>query len=96
MFIQGSCCENDLLCVYCYSLSYRNLVDAANVAALAALMTFRRPDCTVGGDNSQDVIIHPPEEREPLPLIIHHLPIAFTFGFFNKGSILVKKLCFVY
>ena len=61
MFIQGSCCENDLLCVYCYSLSYRNLVDAANVAALAALMTFRRPDCTVGGDNSQDVIIHPPE-----------------------------------
>ncbi|CAD5322890.1 unnamed protein product [Arabidopsis thaliana] len=72
-----------------------NLVDAANVAALAALMTFRRPDCTVGGDNSQDVIIHPPEEREPLPLIIHHLPIAFTFGFFNKGSILVMDPTYV-
>ncbi|KAL0805848.1 exosome complex component RRP45A isoform X2 [Brassica napus] len=66
-----------------------NLVDAANIAALAALMTFRRPDCTVGGENSQEVIIHSLEEREPLPLIIHHLPIAFTFGFFNKGNIVM-------
>uniref|UniRef100_A0A1J3JWC4 Protein ECERIFERUM 7 n=1 Tax=Noccaea caerulescens TaxID=107243 RepID=A0A1J3JWC4_NOCCA len=66
-----------------------NLVDAANIAALAALMTFRRPDCTVGGENGQDVIVHTLEEREPLPLIIHHLPIAFTFGFFNKGNIVV-------
>lgn len=47
-------------CLY-YSLFYRNLVDAANIAALAALMTFRRPDCTVGGENGQEVIIHPLE-----------------------------------
>jgi len=40
---------------------YRNLVDAANIAALAALMTFRRPDCTVGEENGQEVIIHPLE-----------------------------------
>ncbi|KAF8092392.1 hypothetical protein N665_0415s0012 [Sinapis alba] len=72
-----------------------NLVDAANIAALAALMTFRRPDCTVGGENSQEVIIHSLEEREPLPLIIHHLPIAFTFGFFNKGNIVVMDPTYV-
>ncbi|XP_010413551.1 PREDICTED: exosome complex component RRP45B-like [Camelina sativa] len=72
-----------------------NLVDAANIAALAALVTFRRPDCTVGGENGQEVIIHPPEEREPLPLIIHHLPIAFTFGFFNKGNIVVMDPTYV-
>ncbi|CAN8254123.1 unnamed protein product [Cochlearia groenlandica] len=72
-----------------------NLVDAANIAALAALMTFRRPDCTVGGENGQEVIIHPLEEREPLPLIIHHLPIAFTFGFFNKGNIVVMDPTYV-
>ncbi|KAG7566289.1 Ribosomal protein S5 domain 2-type fold [Arabidopsis suecica] len=72
-----------------------NLVDAANIAALAALMTFRRPDCTVGGENGQEVIIHSPEEREPLPLIIHHLPIAFTFGFFNKGNIVVMDPTYV-
>ncbi|KAL3726245.1 hypothetical protein ACJRO7_031172 [Eucalyptus globulus] len=66
-----------------------NLVDAANVAALAALSTFRRPECSLGGENGQEVIVHPPEAREPLPLIIHHLPIAVTFAFFSDESTLV-------
>ncbi|CAL5437936.1 unnamed protein product [Camellia sinensis] len=66
-----------------------NLVDAANIAALAALMTFRRPECTLGGEDGQEVIIHQPEVREPLPLIIHHLPIAVTFGFFGNDNIVV-------
>ncbi|VVA37774.1 PREDICTED: exosome [Prunus dulcis] len=63
-----------------------NLIDAANIAALAALLTFRRPECSVGGEDGQEVIVHPPEEREPLHLIIHHLPIAVTFGFFSFES----------
>ncbi|KAA0051235.1 exosome complex component RRP45A-like isoform X1 [Cucumis melo var. makuwa] len=66
-----------------------NLVDAANIAALAALSTFRRPECSLSGDDGQEVIVHPPEVREPLPLIIHHLPIAVTFAFFRSESILV-------
>ncbi|XP_074585711.1 exosome complex component RRP45A-like isoform X2 [Curcuma longa] len=66
-----------------------NLVDAANVAALAALLTFRRPECTLGGDNGQDIIVHDPKVVEPLPLIIHHLPIAVTFAFYNEGDIMV-------
>ncbi|KAK1588492.1 hypothetical protein Q3G72_023987 [Acer saccharum] len=66
-----------------------NLVDAANIAALAALLTFRRPECSLGGEDGQEVILHPPEEREPLPLIVHHLPIAVTFGFFSSESIMV-------
>ncbi|KAJ6807994.1 exosome complex component RRP45A-like [Iris pallida] len=66
-----------------------NLIDAANIAALAALLTFRRPECTVGGENGQDVIVHEPEVREPLPLIIHHLPVAVTFAFFGEGNITV-------
>lgn len=40
----------------------RNLVDAANIAALAALSTFRRPECSLGEDG-QEVIVHPPEVR---------------------------------
>lgn len=60
------------LCVssghYGISLFLRNLVDAANIAALAALLTFRRPECTLGGDDGQEVIIHPPEVR-PFPSI---------------------------
>lgn len=66
-----------------------NLVDAANIAALAALSTFRRPECSLGGDDGQEVIVHPPEVREPLPLIIHHLPVAVTFAFFRSESTLV-------
>ncbi|MFQ6659019.1 hypothetical protein Gotur_028070 [Gossypium turneri] len=66
-----------------------NLVDAANIAALAALLTFRRPECSLGGEDGQEVIVHPPEIREPLPLMVHHLPIAISFGFFSNESILV-------
>ncbi|XP_019246973.1 PREDICTED: exosome complex component RRP45A-like isoform X2 [Nicotiana attenuata] len=66
-----------------------NLVDASNVAALAALLTFRRPECTLGGDDRQEVILHPPEVREPLPLIIHHLPIAVTFAFIGDENLVI-------
>lgn len=66
-----------------------NLVDAANIAALAALSTFRRPECTLGGEDGQEVIVHLPEEREPIPLIIHHLPVAVTFGFIGKENTVV-------
>ncbi|CAA0813223.1 Protein ECERIFERUM 7 [Striga hermonthica] len=66
-----------------------NLVDAANIAALTALLTFRRPECTLGGEDGQEVTIHPPEVREPLPLIVHHLPIAVTFAFIGAESTVV-------
>ncbi|CAN4077170.1 unnamed protein product [Withania somnifera] len=66
-----------------------NLVDAANIAALAALLTFRRPEYTLGGDDGQEVILHPPEVREPLPLIIHHLPIARTFAFIGEEHMVI-------
>ncbi|KAL9253980.1 Exosome complex component RRP45B-like protein [Drosera capensis] len=64
-----------------------NLVDAANIAALAALLTFRRPECSLVGDESEEVFLHPPEAREPLPLIVHHLPIAVTFVFLTEENI---------
>ncbi|XP_074264420.1 exosome complex component RRP45A-like [Silene latifolia] len=66
-----------------------NLVDAANTAALAALMTFRRPECTLGGEDGMEVKVHSPEEQEPLPLIVHHLPIAVTFAFITDNNIAV-------
>lgn len=66
-----------------------NLVDAANIAALAALMTFRRPECTPGAEDERKVTVHPPEVREPVPLIVHHLPIAMTFAFISDDNIVV-------
>ncbi|XP_061374155.1 exosome complex component RRP45A-like [Gastrolobium bilobum] len=66
-----------------------NLVDAANIAALAALKTFRRPECSLGGEDGQQVVLHPPEVRDPVPLIIHHLPIAVTYGFLGNEDLMV-------
>ncbi|XP_043810138.1 exosome complex component RRP45A isoform X2 [Manihot esculenta] len=66
-----------------------NLIDAANIAALAALLTFRKPECTLEGEDGQQVIVYPPEVKEPLPLIVHHLPIAVTFAFFNSEHTMV-------
>ncbi|KMT06716.1 hypothetical protein BVRB_7g158780 [Beta vulgaris subsp. vulgaris] len=40
-----------------------NLVDAANVAALAALLTFKRPECSLGGEDGQELTVHPPEDQ---------------------------------
>ncbi|KAG6549129.1 hypothetical protein Mapa_009355 [Marchantia paleacea] len=64
-----------------------NLVDVANIAALAALSSYRRPDCSIGGHDGQEVIVHPPEVREPVSLILHHYPIAVTFAFFADGEL---------
>ncbi|PWZ57120.1 Exosome complex component RRP45B [Zea mays] len=68
---------------------YGNLIDAANIAALAALSTLWRPECTVGGDDGQQVTVHDPEVRDPLPLTIHHMPIAVTIAYFGEGNIVV-------
>ncbi|XP_038699416.1 exosome complex component RRP45A-like isoform X2 [Tripterygium wilfordii] len=66
-----------------------NLVDAANIAALAALLTFRLSACTLGGEDGREVIVHPPEVKEPVPLMIHHLPIAVTFAFLSSESMVI-------
>ncbi|CAA3017595.1 exosome complex component RRP45A isoform X1 [Olea europaea subsp. europaea] len=67
----------------------RNLVDAANIAAL---LTFRRPECTLGGDDDQEVIICAPEAREALPLAVHHLPMSITFAFIGDENTVVVSL----
>ncbi|KAI8097789.1 ribosomal protein S5 domain 2-type protein [Halteromyces radiatus] len=63
-----------------------NLVDCASIAAITALLHFRRPDVTVVGE---EVTIHPVDQRNPVPLSVHHIPISITFNFFDKGNLLV-------
>ncbi|CAG8454970.1 2897_t:CDS:2 [Ambispora gerdemannii] len=63
-----------------------NIIDAACIAALTALSHFRRPEVTLVGT---DVTIHPVEQRNPVPLSVHHMPICVTFAFFDNGEILV-------
>ncbi|GAB6033254.1 Exosome complex component RRP45 [Chamberlinius hualienensis] len=63
-----------------------NLIDCLSIAVIAALVHFRRPDVTISGE---DVTIHTLEERNPVPLSIHHWPICMTFAFFEDGKYLL-------
>ncbi|CBH11556.1 ribosomal RNA processing protein 45 [Trypanosoma brucei gambiense DAL972] len=54
-----------------------NCNDAAVWAVIALLMHHRRPELTVRGSS---VIVHPPHEREPVPLSVQHTPLPFTFA----------------
>jgi len=60
-----------------------NIVDCACIAAVAALAHFKRPDVTVSGS---DVTIHSFDEKEGIPLNVHHMPICITFGFIGNGD----------
>jgi exosome complex RNA-binding protein Rrp42 (RNase PH superfamily) len=73
-----------------------NLVDACCLSALAALMAFRKPEVTVGGASGTEVIVHPPEVKEPLPLTIHHLPVSVTFGVFDVSGCRCRHMLSAY
>jgi exosome complex component RRP45 len=63
-----------------------NLIDCACIAAISALLHFRRPEVAIIDD---EVIVYPPEQKNPVPLSIHHIPICVTFGFFAEGDYFV-------
>ncbi|KAF3913653.1 hypothetical protein ABW21_db0206956 [Orbilia brochopaga] len=60
-----------------------SLLDAACIAVITALAHFRLPVVTVSGE---DITIHSPEERVPVPLSILHWPICVTFSFFGDDE----------
>ncbi|NXP55850.1 EXOS9 protein, partial [Heliornis fulica] len=63
-----------------------NIIDAASIAGIVALCHVRRPDVSVQG---QEVTVYTPEERDPVPLNIHHMPICVSFAFFQQGTYLL-------
>ncbi|KAM6120327.1 exosome complex component RRP45 [Pterocles gutturalis] len=63
-----------------------NMIDAASIAGIVALCHFRRPDVSVQGE---EVTVYAPEERDPVPLSIHHMPICVSFAFFQQGTYLL-------
>uniref|UniRef100_A0A9J8C2N6 Exosome complex component RRP45 n=1 Tax=Cyprinus carpio carpio TaxID=630221 RepID=A0A9J8C2N6_CYPCA len=67
-----------------------NLMDAASIAAISALSHFRRPDVAIQG---RDITVFSPEERDPIPLSIYHMPICVSFAFFLQGSYLLVDPC---
>ncbi|KAL0252479.1 hypothetical protein I308_101871 [Cryptococcus tetragattii IND107] len=70
--------DREALCILADS---GNLLDCAALAGMAALKHFRKPDVEVIGD---EVIIHSPDDRAPVPLAIHHTPLCLTFAYFEN------------
>ena len=60
------------------------LLDCASLACAAALRHFRRADVEVLGAN--ELIVHPPALRAPVPLALHHTPYCVTFAFYRASS----------
>ncbi|KAH3899161.1 probable Exosome complex component RRP45 [Saccharomycodes ludwigii] len=58
-------------------------IDASCIAVMTGLLHFKKPDTTVRGEQ---VTIHSPDEREPVPLGVLHIPICVTFSFFNPDK----------
>lgn len=54
-------------------------VDAAVLASMVALRHFRRSDVSVVDG---EVVIHSSDERVPVPLAYHHMPICVTYAMF--------------
>lgn len=61
--------------------------------ALGALLTFRRPEVSVSPE-TQRLVVHPAELREPLPLALHHLPVTVSFACLDgAGEALLLDPC---
>ncbi|KAJ8384862.1 hypothetical protein AAFF_G00197720 [Aldrovandia affinis] len=67
-----------------------NIMDAASIAAIAALCHFRRPDVGIQGE---EVTVYSTDERDPIPLSIYHMPICVSFSFFLQGTYLLVDPC---
>lgn len=67
-----------------------NLMDAGSIAAITALCHFKRPDIGIHGE---EVTVYGPEERDPIPLSIYHMPICVSFSFFQQGTYLLVDPC---
>lgn len=88
--VKSRCVDVEELCVRsgerCWTLRVEatalnnegNLSDTLCLAAIGALMHFRRPDVTVDGT---EVTVHDPEEKEPVKLTLHHKPFTVTMGY---------------
>ncbi|CAG9856221.1 unnamed protein product [Phyllotreta striolata] len=63
-----------------------NILDCASIAALSALAHFKRPDVTSDGE---EFVIHSIEQRDPIPLVLHHYPVCVTYAVFNGGEFIL-------
>ena len=62
-----------------------NIIDAVCLAAMSSLRAFRKPDVTIIRESGKHTTlhVHGEDERESLPLALHHTPLTVTFALFE-------------
>lgn len=66
-----------------------NIPDVVGLAALGALRAYRRPEVTLDPQVPGGLKIHSLEDREGIPLTLHHFPVSVTFSYFDEGGLTV-------
>ena len=69
-----------------------NLRDVSIIAVVSALRAFRRPEALVLESNedytkNNQVCLYTADEKEPLQLALHHIPIPLTIGLITKTTV---------
>ncbi|KRX00598.1 Ribosomal protein S5 domain 2-type fold [Pseudocohnilembus persalinus] len=64
-----------------------NLIDCIYLSVMTSLLHFRKPYVTI--ESQEKIKIYSEVEKNPQPLSIHHIPIAFTFCLFHNGRVVV-------
>lgn len=62
-----------------------NIFDAAIIGTIVAIKAFRKPDVSVVSniEGVASVVFHKQDERDPLPLALHHTPLSVSFAIFG-------------
>lgn len=70
-----------------------NLVDCVSLAAIAALLHYRRPEVAVSssgggssGSSGSSATVYSVDEHAAVPLSLHHLPISVSFCFLEPAA----------
>lgn len=64
-----------------------NIMDCVSIAALLALSHFKRPDVTTTGEQ---IIIHTIQDKDPLPIVLHHYPVCVTYAIFEENNTIIS------
>jgi exosome complex component RRP45 len=63
-----------------------NVLDALGYAALGALRVFKRPDVSVSKERGKALHVSSFDEKEGVPITLHHFPVAVTFVTLGGGA----------
>eukprot|EP00889_Picochlorum_renovo_P006284 jgi/Picre1/33314/NNA_008638.t1 len=66
-----------------------NIPDVLGYAALGVLRVYRRPDVSIDSSVPGGLVVHSLDDREGVPLTLHHFPVCLTFASFDEGDVIV-------